>query len=41
MTGMFTGLSEGGNGGTAALLCWCAYFLPVGVLAFLHFGKKK
>jgi hypothetical protein len=41
MTGMFTGLSEGGNGGTAALLCWCAYFLPVGALAASHFGKKK
>lgn len=28
-----------GNGGTVALLCWCAYFLPVGILSFLHFRK--
>ena len=42
MTGMFTGMSEGGagNGGTIALLCWCAYFFPVSVLAYRHFGKK-
>ena len=41
MTGMFVGMSEGGgNGGTWALLAWCAYFLPIGVLAYLHFGKK-
>ncbi|MBR5109028.1 MAG: hypothetical protein IK099_02440 [Clostridia bacterium] len=41
MTGMFTGMAEGdsGNGGTIALLCWCAYFLPVGVLAYRHFSK--
>ena len=42
MTGMFTGMSKGGagNGGTIALLCWCAYFFPVSVLAYRHFGKK-
>ncbi|MBQ2201747.1 MAG: hypothetical protein II412_04185 [Clostridia bacterium] len=41
MTGMFSGMADGGagNGGTVALLCWCAYFLPVGVLSFLHFRK--
>ncbi len=43
MTGVFTGMSAGGSGkgGTIALVIWCAYFLPIGVLAFLHFGKKK
>lgn len=43
MTGMFIGLanSDGGNGGTVALLLWCACFLPVGVLSYLHFRKKR
>lgn len=26
--------------GTAILLFWCAYFVPVGVLSFLHFKKE-
>lgn len=41
MTGMFGTMADGGagNGGTAALLCWCAYFLPIGILSFLHFRK--
>ncbi len=41
MTGMFSAMADGGaeNGGTAALLCWCAYFLPIGILSFLHFRK--
>ncbi len=41
MTGVFTGMADGetGNGGTVALLFWCAYFFPVGVLAYRHFGK--
>ncbi len=41
MTGMFTGMAdaESGNGGTVALLCWCAYFLPIGILSFLHFRR--
>lgn len=41
MTGMFTGMSDGGtgNGGVIALVAWCAYFLPIGVLAWRHFGK--
>ena len=40
MTGMFAGMASGedGNGGMIALLGWCAYFLPVGVLAYKHFG---
>lgn len=43
MTGMFTGMAGGetGNGGTIALLGWCAYFLPVGVLAYKHFQKAQ
>lgn len=43
MTGMFTGMASGepGNGGTIALLGWCAYFLPVGVLAYRHFQKAR
>ncbi len=41
MTGMFTTManSESGNGGTIALLFWCAYFIPVGILSYLHFNK--
>ena len=41
MTGMFTSMAEGnsGNGGTVALICWCAYFLPIGVLAYRHFSR--
>ena len=43
MTGMFTSMAngDGGNGGTIALLAWCAYFFPIGVLAFVHFGRVK
>lgn len=43
MTGMFTGMASGeaGNGETIALLGWCAYFLPVGVLAYKHFQKAQ
>ena len=39
MTGVFTSMASGdtGNGGTIALLGWCVYFLPVGVLAYRHF----
>ena len=40
MTGVFTGMANGdnGSGGTIALLFWCAYFIPIGVLSFQHFG---
>lgn len=38
MTGMFAG-GGAGNGGTIALLGWCAYFLPIGVLSYQHFQK--
>ncbi len=43
MTGVFTNMASGenSNGGTIALLFWCAYFLPIGVLSFLHFGKEE
>ena len=43
MTGVFASMASGeaGNGGTIALLGWCAYFLPIGVLAYKHFQKAK
>lgn len=43
MTGTFAGLSDGraSSGGAAALVAWCAYFLPVGVLAYRHFGREN
>ena len=39
MTGMFSRTSSGGDGlgGRLALVAWCVYFLPVGVLAYRHF----
>ncbi len=43
MTGVFTSMASGdaGNGGTIALLGWCVYFLPIGVLSYRHFQKAK
>ena len=43
MTGMFTSMDDGrsGNGGYIALLFWCLYFIPVGVLAWRHFRSRK
>ena len=43
MTGVFAGMAGGetSSGGVIALVCWCAYFLPVGALAFRHFGKAE
>lgn len=42
MTGVFSGTSgPDGMGGNIALLFWCVYFIPIGVLAFLHFSEKK
>ena len=43
MTGMFTAMAEGksGNGGYIALLFWCLYFIPVGVLAYRHFRMSQ
>jgi hypothetical protein len=42
MTGMFTQMADGsgGSGGAIALLFWCVYFLPIGVLAFRHFSRE-
>lgn len=43
MTGAFTSMATGetGNEGTIALLIWCAYFFPIGVLAYKHFQKAN
>ena len=43
MTGMFMKMADGssGNVGDIALLIWCIYFIPVGVLAFRHFNNSK
>ena len=43
MTGMFTGMIEGesGRGGGIALVFWCIYFLPIGILAYRHFSIPK
>ncbi|MGN0328523.1 MAG: hypothetical protein ACI4D4_06030 [Lachnospira sp.] len=42
MTGIFvqTSDSDSGIGGVIALECWCAYFIPVGILSFIHFKKR-
>lgn len=42
MTGMFAKMSSGGDGigGRLALVAWCVYFLPIGILSFLHFKKR-
>lgn len=32
---------EMGNGGVIALIIWCIYFLPIGLLSFRHFSKSK
>ena len=41
MTGMFSNMSNGETsiGGIVALVIWCVYFLPIGVLAYKHFEK--
>ena len=43
MTGMFARMSPGGDGigGRLALVVWCVYFLPIGILSFLHFHFRK
>ncbi len=43
MTGMFAKMSSGGDGigGRLALVVWCVYFLPVGILSFIHFKKDE
>ncbi len=38
MTALWHGMAGGaGRAGTWALLCWCLYFLPIGLLACRHF----
>jgi hypothetical protein len=39
MTGVFAGMADGGTsrGGVIALVIWCIYFLPVGLLAWRHY----
>lgn len=40
LLGLFRPSMEGGAWvGTALLEFWCAYFLPVGILSFLHFSQ--
>ena len=44
MTGMFSKMATpdgDGLGGRLALVAWCVYLLPIGILAFIHFGKQK
>ena len=42
MTGVFSKMSFSGDGigGRLALVAWCVFFLPVGILSFLHFRKR-
>lgn len=39
--GVFKYEGEASAGGVYALLFWCVYFIPVGVLSLLHFNKKE
>lgn len=43
MTGLFRSMASGesSRGETIALVAWCAYFLPIGILAYRHFGNDK
>ena len=43
ITGVFAKMSTGGDGigGRLALVVWCVYFLPIGILSFLHFNSGK
>lgn len=42
MTGIFSNSSDSqGIGGNIALLFWCVYFIPIGILSYVHFGKEK
>ena len=42
ITGIFSKMSSGGDGlgGRLALVAWCVYFLPIGVLAYRHFSGQ-
>ena len=43
MTGAFSSMADGTGsaGGIIALECWCAYFIPVGILSALHFSDAE
>ena len=42
MTGIFSRASDSqGIGGNLALLVWCIYFIPIGILAFRHFQPEE
>ena len=42
MTDIFSKPSDSqGMGGCIALLFWCIYFIPIGILSYRHFGKEK
>ncbi len=42
VTGMFLGHDGSPSaGGVIALEIWCLYFLPIGILSFLHFRERK
>lgn len=42
ITGIFARMSSDGDGigGRLALVVWCVYFLPIGILSFIHFREK-
>ena len=43
MTGAFRGMSDGSTnmGGVIALVGWCIYFFPIGVLSYRHFSGPR
>ena len=43
MTGVFRAMSSGGTGigGVIALECWCAYFIPISSLSWVHFRNSN
>lgn len=43
MTGVFCSMSNGETSmsGVIALEFWCAYFIPIGILSFIHFKKEN
>ena len=43
MTGVFRSMSDGGTntGGVVALVFWCIYFFPIGILSYKHFSKPR
>ena len=43
MTGAFRSMSDGGTntGGVIALVFWCVYFFPIGILSYKHFSSPR